>query len=238
MQSYRHFHSIGSCFHSIRWYFHSIGSYFHSIGSYFHSIGSYLSSIRSYFNYFVGICYKGKPLPRYNKIYGWNIRLRNCILGHKSVQRREIQQWLHPRCANALQTNRDLSIHEFLLVSSTSVKKGFIKGEALRILRANSSHSTFNKNMQSFKTRLKNRGYPNEFLEKPFFEDNFKDRSLENKDKSTKKKMLPFVTQYHPALPSVKNITYGEIGPYSKSTVPKRNIISQRKFVKRHLGKR
>ena len=46
------------------------------------------------------------------------------------------------------------------------VKKGFIKGEALRPLRTNSSHSTFNKNMQSFKTRLKNRGYPNEFLEK------------------------------------------------------------------------
>ena len=41
------------------------------------------------------------------------------------------------------------------------VKKGFIKGEALRLLRTNSSHSTFNKNMQSFKKRLKNRGYPN-----------------------------------------------------------------------------
>ena len=49
------------------------------------------------------------------KIYGWNIRLRNCILGHKSVQRREIQQRLHPRYANALQTNRDLSIHEIFI---------------------------------------------------------------------------------------------------------------------------
>ena len=41
------------------------------------------------------------------------------------------------------------------------VKKGFIKGEALHLLRTNSSHSTFNKNMQiaSIKTRLKNRGY-------------------------------------------------------------------------------
>ena len=38
------------------------------------------------------------------------------------------------------------------------VKKGFIKGEALRLLGTNSSHSTFNKNMQSFKTSLKNRG--------------------------------------------------------------------------------
>ena len=56
------------------------------------------------------------------KIYGWNIRLRNCILGHKSVQRREIQQRLHPRYANALQTNRDLQYTKFLFVSSTRRK--------------------------------------------------------------------------------------------------------------------
>ena len=92
------------------------------------------------------------------------------------------------------------------------VKKGFIKGEALRLLRTNSSHSMFNKNMQSFKTRLKNRGYPNEFLEKHLFEVNFKDRkrSHENKHNSTKKKILPFVTQYHPALPNLKNILMGK----------------------------
>ena len=43
---------------------------------------------------------------------------------HKGkVQRREIQQRLHPRCANALQTNRDLSIHEFLFLSSTRRKE-------------------------------------------------------------------------------------------------------------------
>ena len=72
------------------------------------------------------------------------------------------------------------------------VKKRFIKGEALRLLRTNSSHSTFNKNIESFKTRLKNRGYPNGFLEKYLFEVNFKDRkrSLENKEKSTKKNCL------------------------------------------------
>ena len=62
--------------------------------------------------------------------------------------------------------------------------------------------------MQSFKTRLKNRGYPNKFSEKFLSEVNFTDRerSLENKDNSTKKKILPFVTQYHLALPNLKNI--------------------------------
>ena len=78
------------------------------------------------------------------------------------------------RCANALQTNRELLIYDFLcfyfyLLSSTRHKKRIHKGEALRLLRTNLSHLTFNKNMQSFKTRLKNKGYPNEFLEKHFF---------------------------------------------------------------------
>ena len=90
--------------------------------------------------------------------------------------------------------------------------------------------------MQSFKTGLKNREYPNEFLEKHPFDVNFKDRkrSLENKDNSTKKKILPFVAQYHPALPSLKNILMGKIAPYSKSTARERNfqeppILSYRK---------
>ena len=117
------------------------------------------------------------------------------------------------------------------------VKKGFIKGEeAQRLLRTNSSHSTFNKNMQSFKTRLKNRGYPNEFLEKHLFEVNFKDRkrSLENKDKSTKKKILPFITQYHPALPKVKNILMRkwhliQNQPYLKEIFQEPPILSYRK---------
>ena len=76
------------------------------------------------------------------------------------------------------------------------VKKEFVKGEALRLLRPNSSHSTFSKNMRSFKTHLENRGYPNQFLEKHLSKVNLKDRkrSLENKDNSTKKKTLPFVT--------------------------------------------
>ena len=172
------------------------------------------------------------------------MRLRNCILGHKSVQRREIQQRLHPRCANALQTNRDLSIHEFLFVSSIRRKERIHKRRGAAPPK---NKFVTLKNMQSFKTRLKNRGYPNEFLEKHLFEVNFKDRkrSLENKDKSTKKKILPFITQYHPALPNVKNILVGkwhliQNQPYAYLkevfSGATHTIISQRKVVKRHLG--
>ena len=108
------------------------------------------------------------------------------------------------------------------------VKKGFIKGEAVRLLRTNSSHSTFNKNMQSFKTRQKNGGYSNEFLEKHLLEVNFKDRKrfLENKDNSAKKKILPFVTQYHPALPNLKNILWGNGTLFKINCTEKKYFIS------------
>ena len=39
------------------------------------------------------------------------------------------------------------------------VTKGFLKGEALRLLRTNSSKFTFEENMSNFKTRLQNRDY-------------------------------------------------------------------------------
>ena len=40
------------------------------------------------------------------------------------------------------------------------VKRGFIKGEALRLLRTNSSETTFDESISNFKSRLITRGYP------------------------------------------------------------------------------
>ena len=40
------------------------------------------------------------------------------------------------------------------------ITKGFIKGEASRLLRTNSSQTTFKENIRNFATCLKNRGYP------------------------------------------------------------------------------
>ena len=59
-------------------------------------------------------------------------------------------------------------------------------------------------------------------------------RSLANKDKSTKKKILPFITQYHPALPNVKNILMGkwhliQNQPYLKEIFQEPPILSYRK---------
>ena len=116
------------------------------------------------------------------------------------------------------------------------VKKGFTKGEALRLLRTNSSVLTFNNNMPSFRTRLKNRGYPNKFSEKIPCAVNFTDRerSLENKDNSTQKKILPFPRQYHPALPNLKNIFMGkwhliQNQPHLREVFKEPPILSYRK---------
>ena len=87
------------------------------------------------------------------------------------------------------------------------VSKGFIKGEALRLLRTNSSETTFDVNIRQFKSRLHERGYPDTLVYKVLSEVKFEDRksAIQQREK-THKKILPFVTQYHPAVPNLKNI--------------------------------
>ena len=59
----------------------------------------------------------------------------------------------------------------------TGVKKGFVKGEALRLLRTNSSKVMFEENIKNFRTRLTSRGYPwaNNLEEKIISEVKFKE---------------------------------------------------------------
>ena len=87
------------------------------------------------------------------------------------------------------------------------VRKGFIKGEALRLLRTNSSKATFEENITQFKRRLRDRGYPDNLLENTISEIKFSERmsALQNKQK-TRKRILPFVTEYRPSVPNLKNI--------------------------------
>ena len=66
--------------------------------------------------------------------------------------------------------------------------------------------------MKNFSTRLENRDYPAKTVEKHLSEVIFADRkkALEQRNKNARKKILPFVTQYHPALPNLKNILMGK----------------------------
>ena len=83
---------------------------------------------------------------------------------------------------------------------NTRVMKGFIKGEALMLLRTNSSRRTFETKIRNFAARFKNRGYPASTAEKHLSEVNFtwRETSLKNRNRTARKKILPFVTQYHP----------------------------------------
>ena len=89
----------------------------------------------------------------------------------------------------------------------SGVSKGFIKGEALRLLRTNSSETTFDVNIRQFKSRLHDRGYPDTLVYKVLSEVKFEDRkSAIQQRESTHEKIIPFVTQYHPAVPNLKII--------------------------------
>jgi len=87
------------------------------------------------------------------------------------------------------------------------IRKGFIKGKALKLLRTNSSKATFEENITQFKHRLHDRGYPDNLLENTLSEIKFSKRmsALQNKQK-TCKRILLFVTEYHPSVPNLKNI--------------------------------
>ena len=56
------------------------------------------------------------------------------------------------------------------------VRKGLIKGEALRLLRTNSSAKSFYENIYNFKKRLRARGYPHNLIEKITSEVKFTER--------------------------------------------------------------
>ena len=87
------------------------------------------------------------------------------------------------------------------------VTKGFIKGEALRLLRTNSSKALFEENINNFKSRLSDRGYPKNVVEKTLIEVKFEERkyALQEKQK-VRKNILPFVTQYNPSVPNLKKV--------------------------------
>ena len=76
---------------------------------------------------------------------------------------------------------------EFTSCHPTGVWKGFIKGEALRLLRTNSSERTFEENIGKFKRRLQGRGYPDNLSERILSGVKFSERmsALQNKQRRT-----------------------------------------------------
>ena len=77
----------------------------------------------------------------------------------------------------------------FSSCNSHGVRKGLIKGEALRLLRTNSSAKSFYENIYNFKKRLRARGYPHNLIEKITSEVKFTERkSALQKNNEVRKK--------------------------------------------------
>jgi len=68
----------------------------------------------------------------------------------------------------------------------SEVKRGFIKGEALRLLRANSSKTLFQESVTNFKTHLLEKGYPENFIQATLLEVTGIKPSNKNKNKTRK----------------------------------------------------
>ena len=73
-----------------------------------------------------------------------------------------------------------------------AVRKGFIKGEALRLLRTNSSKTMFEDKIKHFHSHLIERGYPESLVQRTLSEVIFENRkqALQPKPKQNKKSCL------------------------------------------------
>ena len=114
------------------------------------------------------------------------------------------------------------------------VKRGFIKGEAIRLLTTNSSKKTFDECLANFK-RLEVRGYPKQDIERSLSDVTFDQRQsvLKQKQKS-KERLMPFVTTYHPVVQDLKktlmtNWTLIKYQPLRKTIFKRPPIISYKR---------
>lgn len=94
-----------------------------------------------------------------------------------------------------------------LHVTPSVSKKGFIKGDALYLLKTKSVKETFELRKLAFLTRLVVRGYPRELAEKILTKVNFSSRIEALRNKIAKyNNVLPFVTTFNPATPNLEAI--------------------------------
>ena len=92
------------------------------------------------------------------------------------------------------------------LVADSGVKKGFIKGEALLLLRTNSSKENFQNRLEEFQKHLRERGYPQNLMTPTLSEIHFENRNEALQQKPSRRRtILPFVTQHQPSFPSLKD---------------------------------
>ena len=138
-------------------------------------------------------CQQPRPHGAFPWLWRWGTRFKEkSILDLKThLKKTETFQYTH-----------------FTSCHPPSVKKGFVKGEALRILRTNSSKTTFEENISNFKKRLIDRGYPQTTIENLLSDIKLTEResALLKHNNKEEKEILPFVTQYQPPVSTLKEV--------------------------------
>ena len=115
-------------------------------------------------------------------------------------------------------------------------KRGFIKVKATRLLRTNSSKTTFEECLTNFKRRLEAHGYPKKYIESSLSEVtfDFRQSALKPKKHNTPERPLPFVTTYHPVVKRLQqmvmeNWSFIENQPLLKTIFKTPPIISYKR---------
>jgi len=119
-------------------------------------------------------------------------------------------------------------------------KKRLIKGEAVRLLRTNSSKTTFEECLPeclaNFKRSLEARGYPKKYIERSLSEviSDSRQSALKPQKQKTAERLLPFVTTYHPAVKKLNKIvmenwSFIENQPLLETIFKKPPIISYKR---------
>ena len=122
------------------------------------------------------------------------------LLRHHNVQGPKISHMrTHFKPTDAFQQTFFTTCHP------PGAKKGIVKGKALIIFRTKSSINTFEENITTFKKHLMERGYPQNFINNTLSKVKFQEKThaLLQRNK-TNKRILPFITQYHLAVPNLK----------------------------------
>ena len=111
-------------------------------------------------------------------------------------------------CTHFKPTETFLNTH-FSTCHPSGVKRGFIKGEALRLLRTNSSETLFEESTRNFKTHLLEREHPENCIQATRSEVTFEDRNQARRQKQKQnKKILPFCNATSPSSQmAVPNLT-------------------------------
>ena len=107
---------------------------------------------------------------------------RDHFLGHKSVQEVRFNEKSILDVQTHHKPTETFQKTNFYSCQLPGVKKGFVKGEALRPLRINSSQTNFEENIKNFENRLIERGYPAALIvRKDLFEVKFANSSSTEK---------------------------------------------------------